>query len=1026
MSSGDVLAKLQKQADENINELMDKMSPLDFLRLAPSLKTTPEMNLEIIRKYPGYFESMPADKKTREMCMYIIESGYFSNPLRKNRIPQRFWWDGELLASCVKHGIELDWILWNIPPNRIGETFWKSALQQPNSETIKTALERDIFEQYGLTLDAAISTNGLALAGVPKAMRSKELCEIAVNADGLALEFVPKDMRSRPLCQTAVHKDGLALRSVPQSERSPELYCTALENTPLALRYCPKKYWTEAAFFKAILEDPSLVSLAPARILNHCSWSEIIEQNWRILAYAPTDILSVHQVVSVYRKVLEQNLAASKSPPQGGHKGFLERSYETQAQQEMLFKIAQRLPEQTHNNEEIISLERELKLRVYVNRTFDLERKVYLVDEKFRYITRMLDEQERLALREAGEMYFHVNGADYSLYDGAKVEHHAFPSFEGFLSYCGGNLEGVGEDILLSRELDDKTFYNCAILSWMNAGPSELRDEGYLNDSLIVHDDIEQMELFHDSFELWRTKRKIFYISDIHLTHKVANKFPDGASKLEIQAYVRELTQAMFQSEHSGWDNVLLIGGDVASEFEIAALFYEAVSDFWRGMVVTVLGNHDLWPFSNLKSAYQKYEELFQRLGRNFLLLNGLLFYTPLGHMRHIPCERLMEVTPEQFQNTAKWCSLILFGGIGFSGKNPTFNAETGFIYRQAVSREDDIRETEHFEAAYNKLVECLGNETVVVLTHTPKEDWHSGAYHPGWIYVNGHTHRNHYQSDDKITLYADNQIGYKPAALRLKYFYLSRYCDIFRYYADGIYPISRMDYLDYLRYLGTYAQFNRSGGELFLLRRSGFSCFIYRANQRNYLLNGGTLNRLPYDMDYYYEHMEYYAQAVNDTLAKYFSALKHIANAIRIIGGSGTIHGCIVDIDFFNHIFLNPLDGSITPYYALDMTMKFKYPSLDALLQERLPQLHESYAKSLADDGKANKLAIFRQGNLKTSQYSGATFVGDTSMYSLSRVMRSYQYMQENRLIRRWDESLVQKMKSLAEKRNQLSGERK
>ena len=104
---------------------------------------------------------------------------------------------------------------------------------------------------------------------------------------------------------------------------------------------------------------------------------------------------------------------------------------------------------------------------------------------------------------------------------------------------------------------------------------------------------------------------------------------------------------------------------------------------------------------------------------------------------------------------------------------------------------------------------------------------------------------------------------------------------------------------------------------------------------------------------------------------------------------------------------------------------MKFKYPSLDALLQERLPQLHESYAKSLADDGKANKLAIFRQGNLKTSQYSGATFVGDTSMYSLSRVMRSYQYLQENRLIRRWDESLVQKMKSLAEKRNQLSGER-
>ena len=43
-----------------------------------------------------------------------------------------------------------------------------------------------------------------------------------------------------------------------------------------------------------------------------------------------------------------------------------------------------------------------------------------------------------------------------------------------------------------------------------------------------------------------------------------------------------------------------------------------------------------------------------------------------------------------------------------------------------------------------------------------------------------------------------------------------------------------------------------------------------------------------------------------------YRNALKTISKEIRAFGGNGNIHGCIIDIDFFNHIYVNPFDGKI------------------------------------------------------------------------------------------------------------------
>ena len=46
----------------------------------------------------------------------------------------------------------------------------------------------------------------------------------------------------------------------------------------------------------------------------------------------------------------------------------------------------------------------------------------------------------------------------------------------------------------------------------------------------------------------------------------------------------------------------------------------------------------------------------------------------------------------------------------------------------------------------------------------------------------------------------------------------------------------------------------------------------------------------------------------------------KNISRIIQQLGGSGKIHGCIIDIDFFNHIYVNPSNGTVRAYCAEDI----------------------------------------------------------------------------------------------------------
>lgn len=72
----------------------------------------------------------------------------------------------------------------------------------------------------------------------------------------------------------------------------------------------------------------------------------------------------------------------------------------------------------------------------------------------------------------------------------------------------------------------------------------------------------------------------------------------------------------------------------------------------------------------------------------------------------------------------------------------------------------------------------------------------------------------------------------------------------------------------------------------------------------------------------------------IKEPLDKYTSIQQKISEQIKSIGGSGYMHGAIIDIDYYNHIYVNPHDLTITGYFAYDVINKQFYKNIPALLK--------------------------------------------------------------------------------------------
>ena len=225
--------------------------------------------------------------------------------------------------------------------------------------------------------------------------------------------------------------------------------------------------------------------------------------------------------------------------------------------------------------------------------------------------------------------------------------------------------------------------------------------------------------------------------------------------------------------------------------------------------------------------------------------------------------------------------------------------------------------------------------------------------------------------------------------------------------YRDGIHEITKKNYVAFYRSIEERITFNRSFEKLFMIKKEEIYMFLMSGKKgKLLLLNGGSAKNVGnHPLEYFYQNLTKYAQTIKDVLARYESHQERIAKEVKILGGDGRIHGCIIDIDFYNHLYLNPLDYSITPYFAITMVDKYVYDNIPSLLKYECPRLYENYESKKHVRTKGEELSIYGR-DLPISE--ARIPVASTEIYRISRLLKGLQFLTRHNIVRLWNDAVI------------------
>lgn len=515
------------------------------------------------------------------------------------------------------------------------------------------------------------------------------------------------------------------------------------------------------------------------------------------------------------------------------------------------------------------------------------------------------------------------------------------------------------------------------------------------------------IDVIREGYDLEGYFCKVYYIFDIHLIHKFGECKPECIFDYYI-IIKKIINNIIGETDRS---SIVLIGGDISSDIVPFKTFVEFLSEE-KGdrKIIFILGNHELWNFDNkvLDEIIEEYKEIIEKNGMYFMQ-NNILFYDKEIHS--IESDELYSCSEEEIKEKVRSAKLIFFGGIGFAGCNNHFNANLG-IYRNSISRKIEIMESEKFSKLYDKIVNILCDRKVIIFTHMPMIDWYGKEqYNSNFIYVSGHTHKNYFYDDGEIRVYSDNQIGYYNNNPHMKYFDVDVRYDYFASYENGIFEISTDEYIEFYRGHNIMMTFNRKNGQLYMIKKNDYYCFFFLSrNGTLSLLNGGALSSCyGNNLNYFFDNMDKMIAIIRKPYDKYSALQKKVSDEIKKIGGSGKIHGCIVDIGFFEHLYINPIDKKITAYTATDIINKKVYNSVAGLLKKERPMLYENFRKIRSESNDNNSLIIAEKNKMLDSDLDFTEYLS-TDIYKVSRDIKKMQKLDSN-ILSYWNYDEIEKL---------------
>ena len=393
---------------------------------------------------------------------------------------------------------------------------------------------------------------------------------------------------------------------------------------------------------------------------------------------------------------------------------------------------------------------------------------------------------------------------------------------------------------------------------------------------------------------------------------------------------------------------------------------------------------------------------------RNNLMYNKkqieiVLFY--LAKRGVVKNNEIWKYYPEQLLLTGNY---LIVGGLGFAAMNPSFNAHQG-IYGKAIDWDEEHFRCDHWRRLFSEAVDEARKYhcSLVVLTHTPVSDWCRELQDSSNIvFFNGHTHRNVAIGGENNTyIFSDNQIGYKGTHFRFKKAILHIPRNPFAADPDGYREITCDEYKEYYRFVGGVIpktgtiekQIKQNEAKLYIIKKDGYVGFFLGSPKGVYICNGGVPKKIgsAESLDKYYSNF-------SSMISKYITALsplRHVQEQlsayIKSFGGTGKIHGTIVDIDYQNHVMIS---DTLTYYNSPVFGLIKTYEDIGSLLHDHCPQLEERFIKI----GNAPLIPVANELTCGTSEYEFVDI--KNSPYAVSRRVNALQRLFDKRILRDWN----------------------
>lgn len=164
---------------------------------------------------------------------------------------------------------------------------------------------------------------------------------------------------------------------------------------------------------------------------------------------------------------------------------------------------------------------------------------------------------------------------------------------------------------------------------------------------------------------------------------------------------------------------------------------------------------------------------------------------------------------------------------------------------------------------------------------------------------------------------------------------------DPFKKYKEGIHHISRDEYERFQQNLAhRFGVRCRYKGELYLVKKNRYYIFFLKSNKSLCILHGGARRIVHHNLQYFYDNLQLYVKNLKRAFGPYSQTLQELAREVKQFHGEGRLHGSIVDIDFYDHVYLDPITAELKIYSAPSTTQRKVYPTIPLLLSDHKKDL--------------------------------------------------------------------------------------